>query len=379
MSESSLLALPTKPNLNWLKNRAKEKLEHLRAADPAAKLAAAQLAVAREYGFSNWQKLRKHIAAMNIAADVDPELVNRFVATIRGHVEIVRQMLDEHPQLAHATNDGRSMLHEAGEYNRIAAIRLLAQRGADPNVYWVGVLHTPLSWAVVNHNPQACDALIECGAKVDLFCAAGMGRLDDVAACFDGEGKIKPGASITGSSRRRSDGSWIMELSSDPTEIMSDAMYMACRNGFTDVALYLLDRGGDPNFRSYMNATCLHWAHFGGGEPKLITAMIAKGGDPQATCGDRQITPRAFGILTAAGWGWKYKLNRILDNDPSLIHLFEGGTTPLHEAARHGQIDATKFLLSRGANASQIDGDGKTALDRAIESGHHTVAELLKR
>ena len=307
------------------------------------------------------------------------ELINQFITAIRGDVERVRQMLDEHPRLAHATSDGRSMLHEAGEYNRVAAILLLAKRGADPNVYWIGVLHTPLSWAVLNHNLQASEALIESGAKVDLFCAAGMGRMNDVQACFDNTGKIKPGASVTGSTRYRSDGTRITELSSDPTEIISDAMYLACRNGFIDVSLHLLDRGGDPNFRAYMNATSMHWAYFGGGDSKLINAMVANGGDANAITGNRQLTPRGFGILTAAGWGWKYKLNRILDNDSSLIRLNEGGTTPLHEAARHGQIEATKFLLSRGANGSEIDGEGKTALDLVMDGGHLTLVNLLQQ
>jgi len=46
--------LPSQPDLNWLKNRAKERLDELRAANAAAKLADAQLEIAREYAFFSW-------------------------------------------------------------------------------------------------------------------------------------------------------------------------------------------------------------------------------------------------------------------------------------------------------------------------------------
>ncbi len=59
--------LPPRPNLDHLKNEAKSRLKALRLVDPAAKLAAAQLAVARDYGFSSWRSLRAHL--MKTAAD----------------------------------------------------------------------------------------------------------------------------------------------------------------------------------------------------------------------------------------------------------------------------------------------------------------------
>ena len=46
------MSLPERPNLEYLKKLAKDRLPALRRANPAAKLADAQLAVAREHGFA---------------------------------------------------------------------------------------------------------------------------------------------------------------------------------------------------------------------------------------------------------------------------------------------------------------------------------------
>jgi len=53
--------LPAKPNLEHLKNEAKQRFESLLAAAPTAKLAEAQHQLAREYGFSNWRELKASV------------------------------------------------------------------------------------------------------------------------------------------------------------------------------------------------------------------------------------------------------------------------------------------------------------------------------
>ena len=53
--------LPARPNLEHLRKQAKRLLRKLRASDAAAKLADAQLAIAREYGFASWKKLSAQV------------------------------------------------------------------------------------------------------------------------------------------------------------------------------------------------------------------------------------------------------------------------------------------------------------------------------
>jgi hypothetical protein len=45
-------------NLEHLRNEAKQRLKTMQAQDPGARLAAVQLAIAREYGFASWRRLK---------------------------------------------------------------------------------------------------------------------------------------------------------------------------------------------------------------------------------------------------------------------------------------------------------------------------------
>ena len=56
--------LPARPNLEHLKNQANDLLSELQQSKPDAQLADAQFAVAREYGFASWPKLKAHVEAM---------------------------------------------------------------------------------------------------------------------------------------------------------------------------------------------------------------------------------------------------------------------------------------------------------------------------
>ena len=53
------------------------------------------------------------------------------------------------------------------------------------------------------------------------------------------------------------------------------------------------------------------------------------------------------------------------------------GMTPLHIAARGGQIDACKLLLSKGCETDQVDKQGRTALYWAKMMGHFDVLALV--
>ena len=56
--------LPAQPNLEYLKKEAKELLDSRRSTHPDWKLADAQHALAREYGFESWPKLRAHVDSL---------------------------------------------------------------------------------------------------------------------------------------------------------------------------------------------------------------------------------------------------------------------------------------------------------------------------
>jgi hypothetical protein len=53
--------LPVRPNLEHFRKQAKELLQRLQQRDPDVQLADAQHAIAREYGFSSWPRLKAHV------------------------------------------------------------------------------------------------------------------------------------------------------------------------------------------------------------------------------------------------------------------------------------------------------------------------------
>ena len=119
--------LPDRASLEFLKKRAKERLLQMRQRDPRVKLAAAQLAIAREYGFPSWRALKAEIDRRRAPA------VAAFVAACRaGDVATLRDLLRQEPGLARErTPEGSTGLHLAVAH--VEAVRVLLEHGADPN------------------------------------------------------------------------------------------------------------------------------------------------------------------------------------------------------------------------------------------------------
>ena len=198
------MPLPDRPSLEFLKKLAKDRLPEMRRANPAARLADAQLAVAREHDFPSWRALRSELHRRLAAAEPDPPdpVVQLFAAIRRGDAGIVDGLLAAHPALANARDEeGSTPLSAAVDAHRATLIPILLRRGGDPHLVYAHSAHTPLSWAVVIEAYDCARALMEAGVEPDLFCAAGLGEVDRVRAFFTPEGRPRPQASITGSSR----------------------------------------------------------------------------------------------------------------------------------------------------------------------------------
>jgi hypothetical protein len=75
--------LPPRPNLEHLKKQAKDLLGDLQRQDPESKLADALHAIAREYGFSSWPRLKAHVEALpgESGSAEAPVTANPFVGT----------------------------------------------------------------------------------------------------------------------------------------------------------------------------------------------------------------------------------------------------------------------------------------------------------
>mgnify|MGYP003577202460 CR=1 FL=1 len=124
--------LPAQPSLEHLKNEAKQRLKALRAVDPDARLAAAQLAVARDYGFASWRRLKAHVETSNADRTLRDEV---FEAAQRGDIETVRSAIEAGFDPRRTDLRGRTVHQIAKEFGH-EAIELLArqveERDANP-------------------------------------------------------------------------------------------------------------------------------------------------------------------------------------------------------------------------------------------------------
>jgi hypothetical protein len=86
--------LPARPSLAQLHKQAKDLLRSRRASDPSLVLADAQFALAREYGFDTWAKLKHHVESLNPASfDHYDELAHSLArAYTAGDKDAVREI-----------------------------------------------------------------------------------------------------------------------------------------------------------------------------------------------------------------------------------------------------------------------------------------------
>ena len=163
MSDSHL---PERPSLEYLRKLAKDRLRQLRTKNPKAQLSDAQLAVARDHGFPSWRALKAEVdrrQAGNTAAFFD--------ACARGDVEAVRALLAQDPELVRVTNPaadhaGWTGLHTAAQQGHLDVVRLLLDRGADPNAREAGDHTYPLHWAAAQRHMDVVRALLDAGSDV---------------------------------------------------------------------------------------------------------------------------------------------------------------------------------------------------------------------
>src|ERR1700677_4563171 len=195
--------LPARPNLEHLKKQARQLLRGILQADPsssnrfhearvtlsasAARLAQAQLVIAREYGFDSWAKLKAQVGALSD----DP--VEALTAAIKANdAPLVRKVLARSPVLKSTLDeplpnysfDTPAIVAAVQKDNRDMVDALLAA-GADINArskWWAG------GFGVLDCSSQELTPyLIKRGAYVDIHAAARHGMFERVKELVEGD------------------------------------------------------------------------------------------------------------------------------------------------------------------------------------------------
>ena len=135
---------------------------------------------------------------------------------------------------------------------------------------------------------------------------------------------------------------------------------------------------GNPSLvhERYAGWTLLHVAA-AVGDAATVESLLRAGADPKALDGGKH-TP-LYSLGNGIGVPESERIVRLLVDAGADVDACEGvkRCTPLHMAARRGNVEIAKALLACGANPKARDTKGETPLKRAVNCKKRLVAELL--
>jgi ankyrin repeat protein len=339
-------ALPERPDLRHLKDQAKELLR----AGGAPTLAEAQFAVARQYGFASWPRLKEHVESLH-----EMGLLKHAIDT--NDLGAVRALMTCNPELHRAPMGyGKNgpltwvaecrVPWEAPGPVRLAMAQWMIDHGSDVHQGGDGPL---MRAALVDHRIPMMELLVRNGADVN---AEWAGRFPILFAPCE---TLAPLAL-----------KWLLDHGADP--------HLPVRHGRESPLDYVIGTYS----RSPLQAQCMR-------------VLIDAG------CTARRSVPAVLELLL----GRLDRLNEMLDADPKMVHrrfteldfgstayrrmTLQGGTL-LHVAAEYGNVKAARMLLARGADVNaraEMDANGaggQTPLFHAVSQFYEfglSVAQYL--
>ena len=393
-----MTSLPEKASLEWLRKQAKHRLDALRERDPGAKLAAAQLEVAREYGFPSWRALKAHVDALTI----DGQLIE---AARSGDVASLGILLDAHPEKLHLKQPPYewSLLHVAAHQGKLEAVDLLLRRGLDVNVRERGDNTYPLHWAAAAGHLDVVKRLVDAGA--DIIGAGDDHELEVIgwATCWDGaqdaahravaDYLVSRGArhhifsaialDDADEVRRlvRADAS-VLNRRMSRNENHQTPLHFAVRMQKPVMAALLIELGADPLAVDGSGYTAAMYAMTPDGDRAVmerirrLTAAELRSADR----GHRTMHASTLDLMAALAlrdWG---VAERVVKENPELVSRDGAAGGVLHLAAKRGDVEAVRWLIAHGAppNALWPHWDAEvTPLHLVAFGGHVEVAKLL--
>jgi ankyrin repeat protein len=350
----------------------------------------ARLVYAREHGFETWDDLtnRVNVLASNPTAATGEPFMVAFAALQSGNVADFEALLRSNPRLSRdrGTN-GNTLLNLAVSFagkpdwkGGMSAIEALLAAGSDVNE-GNDRGSTPLHQAAYANKPEIATLLIEKGAALDaeahgaggtplitalfwghrevadllgrhsvapnnLRAAASLGIPELVDACFKPDGTLTPEACAARGFYRPHSGFPDWRPSTDPQEVLDEALVWASKSNRLRVLELLVRRGARLNADPY-RGTPLIWA---------------------AVCNRTETV------------AWLLDHGANINQKATFGGLTHGqGITALHMAAQYGHMPVVKLLVTRGADRSiKDDLYQSTAQGGADYFGQNEVRDYLR-
>jgi ankyrin repeat protein len=282
-----------------------------------------------DYNYRGWRDVPKDVATT--PAEVLDHLIAKgafvdfWTASHRGDIERVRELLDQDPSLANRNSDynsyylgSGSALRNAAANGHIEVVKLLLERGADPNLpeEHIAPHGHALYSAVYNRHHDIARLLLAHGAIPNVEVESSADTLSIAIGNKDGE--MVELLCAHGAARR-------LHLLAYYGDVKTAAAVFAANPSLADdvEALSNAAGGGHESFVRLM----LRY------QPKLAGRLSCDGGK----------TPQMTQLLKQHGW------------NPSLPGWL--GIAPLHDCARRGKVDRAALLLDLGADIEARDED----------------------
>jgi ankyrin repeat protein len=313
-----------------------------------------------------------------IRARADVEAVNDYGATalgeaaVIGHAEIIDMLLREGADPNQTNPEGQTPLMAVARTGNVEAARLLVEAGADVNATeeWGG--QTALIWAAAQGQPEMIAYLIGAGAEPD---ARATIRDWDRLVTAEPRGKDMDTGGLTAllyaaregcaeCARALVEGGADINLT-DPNNI--SPLVMALLNMNYDAASYLISAGADVDKWDLWGRNPLYAA--------VDTNTLPMGGRTDLPSDDATTGPEVVAQLLEAGANPNLQLKlfppyRAVGADRGGDGALTIGATPLHRAARGGDVESARLLLQHGANPDLPQVQGVTPLQLAAGIGH---------
>ncbi|KAF6823075.1 ankyrin repeat domain-containing protein 52 [Colletotrichum plurivorum] len=273
-----------------------------------------------------------------------------------GHLDVVKILLEKGADVLVATNDGRTPLHSASSNGHLDVVKVLLASGADVSVAkkngW-----TPLKAASSNGHLNVVKILLEKGA--DVLVATNDGWTPLHSASSDGHLEVVK---------------VLLENGADVSVANTNGrtpLYSASSNGHLEVVKVLLESGADVSVADTDGWTPLNAASCNG-HLEVVMVLLETGADVSVADTDGW-TP--LHLASSNGHLDVFKVLLEIGADVSVADT--DGWTPLHSASSNGHLEVVKVLLEIGADVSVADTDGWTPLYSASSNGHLDVVKVL--
>lgn len=401
---ASASTLPEAPDLEWLRKEAKRWLRQLRREHPQSKLADAQLALARQYGFGSWRALKTHVDSLSL----DGQL---FDAARRGDAVTLATLLDEHPDRLHARSKPYqfTLLHAGATHYDV--VDLLLRRGMDPDLREEGDNTTPMHWAAAAGNLDVVRRLADAGAEVigegDDHELAIIGWATCWEGCDDAAHRAVADFLVSRGARHHIFSAIALDLEAEARRIVRDdpaqlnrrmsrnelnqlPLHFAVRMNRPRMVTLLIELGADPLGVDGVGQPPAEYADVPGRDRAAMEAIrnMTLAELDSARRGHREPRIGMLDLAAALALGdWELSA-RLWSVDASVRGYGDRGEASprlstsaiLHLMCKRGEADAVRWLLERGVdvNARWIGWDtDATPLHVAASRGHEELVRLL--